>query len=384
MVGGRWSSFPRGWVETRSRLSGDGVVLGIGRDRMMDDAEGNAALNLWTPRVRKKPSAVKLALVERHFIGHLEFLIPDATERERFLHWLAHCEKKPQQLPHHGYLLYTPTFGIGRNWLSSVLTRLWRGEVAASVNRPGLIESGFNDRFDGKRLAVVDEVHMSDSGRLRYVVGARLRQLMTEEYRMINIKFGVQYMEWNTVRWLLFSNHVDAIPLEQGDRRFAVIACPTVCRAPEYYAELYSMLADAEFIEAVGWWLADLDISKFNPGAKPTDNAAKLAVINATTPELDREIAAVLKDWDAPVAVASDLMRACDVDSGDGKATAAFGSSMRRLGHHAYGSRPRIGGQRASVWVLSGRESPPPDRIAEVVATYRKAAWYGEVNSNAF
>ena len=58
LVEGRWLSFPMRWMKSRSRLSVDSVMLGIGRDRMMDDAEGHAALNLWTPRFRKKPSAV--------------------------------------------------------------------------------------------------------------------------------------------------------------------------------------------------------------------------------------------------------------------------------------------------------------------------------------
>jgi hypothetical protein len=171
-----------------------------------------------------------------------------------------------------------------------------------------------------------------------------------------NPKYGRQYVEWNTTRWLLFSNHADAIPMPKNDRRFAVIANPVLRRSDAYYTELYARLDDPEFIAAVGWFLSQRDISAFNPGATPELNAAKLAVIDATTPDMDRELAEVVAVWESPVAVASDLLQACDIKPDDRTARAAFGFAMRRAGHLRLPSKPRLGGERVTVWLLAGKE----------------------------
>lgn len=374
--GGRWISFVERWRRAQQRQTCTSLVLGIGRPRFMKDFDGHSAVNIWTPTVRPRPAAgweERVAV----FLRHVDFLIPVQREREQFLDWLAHCEQQPQVLPHHGYLMFTETFGIGRNWLASVLVRVWRGEVAASVNLPALIDSGFNGSISGKRLAVVDEVHVSDGGRSRYAVESRLRQLLTEEVRIINPKYGREHSEWSALRWLLLSNHPDAIPMPRHDRRFAVIQNPSVCLSPDHYASLYGQLDDPAFIGAVGWFLAQRDISAFRPGAMPELNDAKLTVIDATTPELDKELAAVMHEWQAPVAAAEDLIRVCGIGESDQRARAHFGMAMRRAGHQKLGRVALAGRNRAHVWLLKGRKSPASlDETASAVAEYRAAAWF--------
>ena len=151
--GERWRSFVSTWRNSTARQTVSSHLMAIGRPRFLADMDGHTAVNLWTPRRRVAPHDPGLAAA---FWRHLEFLVPDAADRARFVAWLAHIEQRPEQLPHHGYLMFTETFGVGRNWLASVLTRVWRGEVAPSVNLPALIDSGFNGTLAGRRLAIVD------------------------------------------------------------------------------------------------------------------------------------------------------------------------------------------------------------------------------------
>lgn len=374
-VGERYVQFSTRWRKSDKRQTSFNTTLGIGRPRLLPDVEGHLVVNRWTPNKRKQPPAGYEAHVAA-FLGHVAYLVPIEAERWRFLDWLAHAEQKPAQLPHHGYLLYTETFGIGRNWLSGVLARVWRGETASSVNLPQLITGGFNGVISGKRLAVVDEVHLNSSGAASYAVQNSLRQLMTEETRNVNPKYGRQFMEWNTVRWLLFSNHADAIPMPKGDRRFAVVECPSERRPEAYYVEMYARLDDPVFIASVGWWLSQRDIRKFNPGATPELNAAKLAVIEATTPEMDRALAEVVGHWESPVAVVGDLMRACGVEPGDQKAIAAFGFAMRRAGHRRL-QKVRIDAARPTVWLLAGQAPPAGlEALTTAVCAYRATPWF--------
>lgn len=371
-----WRSNVEVWRNSRQRKAVAATTMAIGRPRRWRTDTGAPAVNLWTPTQRREPRAGAFEKV-RLFLEHLAYLIPNEDERRQFLLWLAHAEQNPQELPHHGYLMFTESFGIGRNALASILARVWPGEVAASVNLPAPIDSSFNGQIAGKRLAVVDEVYVNDFGRSRYAIENRLRQLITEETRVINPKYGRQYTEWNVLRWLLFSNHSDGLPMPAHDRRFAVIANPNQRHVggADYYARLYGALADPEFIEAVGWYLATLDIAEFNPGVTPTVNDAKRAVIEATTPELEKELRAVIAEWDSPIAAAGDLLKACGYEPDDRRLSNYFTKSMQALGHQKIERRPWVGDERPRLWAMKGKGDFTGDLAAEVVR-YRAAPWF--------
>lgn len=371
-----WRSFVLGWRNSRERKTFAATTMAIGRAREWRTDTGAPAVNLWTPTQRREPRAGWQENVQL-FLEHLAYLIPNEGERRQFLLWLAHTEQRPEVLPHHGYLMFTESFGIGRNWLASVLARVWPGEVAANVNLPALIDGSFNGQIAGKRLAVVDEVYVNDFGKSRYAIENRLRQLITEETRVINPKYARQFTEWNVLRWLLFSNHADGLPMPAHDRRFAVIANPTERHAggADYYARLYAALRDPEFIEAVGWHLAKLDIREFNAGATPTVNDAKRAVIEATTPELEKELRAVIADWDSPIAAAGDLLKACGHEPDDKRQSSYFTKSMKALGHQKIDERPWVGDERPRLWALKGKGDLPAN-LAAAVTSYRAAPWF--------
>src|SRR5262249_34904000 len=150
-------------------------------------------------------------------------------------------------LPHTAYLMITPTRGIGRNLLASILVRVLRGFVAAGVSLPDILDGGFTGRLGGKLLIIVDEAR-EGRGERRYQRANRLSQITTEEHREINPKYGHRSIQKNCGRWLKFSNHQDAIPIDDKDRREIVIANPTVRKADAYYEWLYGLLNDPAFI----------------------------------------------------------------------------------------------------------------------------------------
>lgn len=77
------------------------------------------------------------------FLDHVTYLFADETERNTFLDWLAHLEQAPGELPHYGWLHVAHHTGCGRNWLASVLSRVWRAYVA-NVDLPTLLDSPYN------------------------------------------------------------------------------------------------------------------------------------------------------------------------------------------------------------------------------------------------
>ncbi|MER9530165.1 DUF5906 domain-containing protein [Mesorhizobium sp. M0309] len=238
---------------------------------------------------------------------HLAYLVPIEAERRRFEQWLAHIVQCPQLLPHTGYLMYTEQTGIGRNWLSSVLVRVLRGYVAAGLDIREVLDGNFNGRLTQKLLAVVDEAKAGMQDSRRFERSETLKSIINQESRRINIKHGLETVEHNCMRWLFFSNHADALPFENNDRRIIVIANPTWRATPEYYTWLYGMLQYPEFAASVRQHLATLDISSFNPGEHAPMNAAKLQALNEMKSEIDKASSDFASRWPGRLATNSHL-----------------------------------------------------------------------------
>ncbi|TGV22344.1 DUF5906 domain-containing protein [Mesorhizobium sp. M4B.F.Ca.ET.143.01.1.1] len=212
--------------------------------------------------------------------NHLAYLVPIKAERVRFEQWLAHIVQRPEVLPHTGYLMFTEQTGIGRNWLSSVLVRVLRGYVAAGLDIREVLDGNYNGRLMQKLLAVVDEAKAGMQDGKRFERSETLKSIINQASRRINVKHGLETVEHNCMRWLFFSNHADALPFENNDRRIIVIANPTDRATPEHYTWLYGMIEYPEFIASVRHHLATLDICEFNPGEHAPLNAAKLQALD--------------------------------------------------------------------------------------------------------
>jgi phage/plasmid primase-like uncharacterized protein len=266
--------------------AGSGVVCA--------DPDGKKCVNLWRPTKRWGSKADI-----DPFLDHVEYLIEDDAEREVFLDWLAHLEQNPGELPHYGWLHIASYTGCGRNWLASVLARVWRGYVAPNVDLHSLLDSQYNGVLSGRILAMVDEIQAGDGGNYRHK--NRLREMLNQEVQNMNPKFGRQYSEHNSCRWLVFSNHLNALPIDNTDRRWRVVVHNQPPRAPDVYAKLYALLGDHEFINAVAVFLRNRDISNFKPGERPPMNKSKLAVVTAMKTPMQQIAEEIVEHW--PVAV---------------------------------------------------------------------------------
>ena len=325
---------------------------------MLPDPNGRLALNTWRPfdRSLKPDNPAGAAL----FLNHLSLLFPIAADRERFLDWLAHIEQHPGVLPHTAWVHIARKFGLGRNWLASVLTRVWAGSVAANLDLPQLLKNGFNGQLSRKVLAVVDEIR--EGGReSQWEHSEKMKSLITEETRLINPKYGRQTVEFNACRWLLFSNHLSAIPMENSDRRFEVVVIDSEPQAPDYYAKLYQALKDRKFIAAVAGYLGQRDITRFNPGAHARDTDAKKAVTKASQSPLAAWCEMLVKHWPADVITSRDLYRVLEggEDYGnEGTLNAAHRRTLEQFEVAPFGKLVRIPekGAPTRLSVLRNRE----------------------------
>lgn len=346
----------KAWLKLPDRKSVDVVTWAPERPQLCRPPEGSdagdRAFNTWRgiPAGNVPQNWQEWA---RPFFDHVAYLVPVEDERERFLQWLAHIVQRPGRLPHTAYLMVTQQTGIGRNALASVLVRVLRGYVAAGVSIRKLLDGSFNGRISKKLLAIVDETREGMTER-RYERGERLKSLITEEYRHVNPKYGVESVEYNCCRWLMFSNHYDALPFDNNDRRIIVIKNPSERASAEWYSYIYGLIDNLHFINSVRHFLETYDISGFNPGEHAPMNDAKAQALDAQASEADRAAVAFRQAWPGPLATNRALRRFIAEYAGEQAVPSGVGLHhvMKRAGMLSLDRALRINGTMERVVIV--------------------------------
>lgn len=362
------------WKEHLDRKTAHALTFHPGKGPVCPDPKGVDCFNKWRPIVRWEGGGPQAQV----FVDHVHELFGE--EADRFLDWLAHIEQQPGVLPHTAWLHIADKTGTGRNWISSVLARVWAGYVASNFDLVGMLESGFNDRLECKLLAQVDEIR--EGGREMWAHHEKLKSALNPEFREINPKYGRKHVEHNVCRWLIFSNSILAIPLTDSDRRVEVVHYRGQPKTADYYARLYALLDDRQFINAVGIWLRERDIHGFNPGARAKHTAARAALIRANESDAKRRIECIVQHWPLPW-ISSTQLRGLLFDEDE--------RNNRRLSAHAKAtlkdkgakpiteSRRRIADELTDIWQI--REPDPgvygeaptlKDAVAAIEALYEK------------
>ncbi|PZU18315.1 MAG: hypothetical protein DI591_00100 [Citromicrobium sp.] len=344
------------WVESPSRLSVDALTWWPGKPEFCAPPErtqaGDRAYNLWTPPAML-PVPIDWQAWVQPFLDHVAYLVPIEHERERFLSWVAHIVQHPGVLPHTCYLMVATQTGIGRGTLASILTRALRGYVAANMDVDALF-GGFNGRLSQKLLATVDEVREGNA-RDRYAKAEAFKSKLTEETRALNPKYGAQSVERNCCRWLLFSNHLDALPFDPTDRRVIVIENPTARAGADWYGYLHGLLDRPEFIGAVQHYLATRDLSGFNAHEPAPLNAAKESALRSLESDATRACRQFAREWPGELATMNDLRRFI----GDGcPGDRALEHSMGEAGMVSTGHRVTLDGAKPTVIIVKGMLTP--------------------------
>ncbi len=261
------------WWKSPARPSADALTFVAGGDLTVATPQG-VCVNTWSgwswPDVEPGDPA--------DFVKQVEWLFEDRAPL--FLDWLAHAVQKPGELPHLAWIHISGRQGTGRGWLTSIIARVFAGYCAHGVNLPKLLESQFNSELSRKVIATVDEIREGGTDQWRHAEA--LKTLITEDTRTINAKHQAPVYEQNACRWLLCSNHLSAVPLHDGDRRFEVVINQKPPRPLAVYKALYAKRSDPAFIRGVAEFLLTRDISNFDAGVGATDSLHKRQLVGAS------------------------------------------------------------------------------------------------------
>lgn len=291
------------WLAHPARRSVATQTFRPGQPEITQSPNGRIALNTWNGfNFRAPPDDWEMRA--EPFVTHVRWLW--GADADAFLDWLAHIAQRPGELPSFAWLHIAKRTGMGRNWVAAILGRVFTGYAALAFDLSGSLKNGYNGLLAGKVLAVVDEID-EGSGQRKFQVQQELKQLVTEETRTVNPKYGRQHTEWNVCRWLIFSNSATALPLEDDDRRFWVAQCNQTPQDEKYYKALYKLRDDPAFIASVEKFLLERDLASFNQGQRAPLTEAKVALLESTRSDEDNILQGIVERWPSDLTTNNEL-----------------------------------------------------------------------------
>jgi hypothetical protein len=361
-VNGKWVAIkPATWLKQNRRVEQVSWVPGapeIIEDRLITprgwrDHPGARCLNLYRPPAQ----IVGNAALAGPWIRHLEKIYP--ADHEHIADWLAHRIQHPGVKPNH-ILLLGGASGIGKDWLLVPLGVGLGDENFRDVSPLQLFE-----RFNAYVQAVVlliSEAHDLGDGdhanRFKLYERLKVYAASSPEVLRVDEKFVPAYYVPNIVGVVITTNYKsDGIYLPSDDRRFYIAWSESV---KEEFAGQFEALWNWMLHEGgaghVAAYLAERDLSKFNPRALPEKTSAFFDIVDASQVPEDAELADALDQLGRPDVCSIATIAATTIGAGlewllDRKSRRAMSHRMERCEY----ARCRNPDAKGGLWVINGR-----------------------------
>lgn len=265
------------WVKHPNRRTVDNVIYKPGEDEITETNE----LNLWRQahlQPKKKKPTQWLELVD--------YVFRKPKYADWFLQWLAYPVQHPATKLLSAVFVYGKQQGVGKTFVvDPVMSYIYGEDNFARVTNDDLSDS-FNSIVDRKQFVVADEVYISDFHDRHAVMGA-LKSTVTRETVNINEKNQPKVRRVDYANYYMSSNHKEALLLDPDDRRFFVVEAPNEKLEQSFYDSLDEDLRYGDLPNAVLHYLANLDLTDFNPKAAAMETVWRSEVIELSRTALD-------------------------------------------------------------------------------------------------
>lgn len=313
------------WLESEDTLRARGRTWRPGEPPLITEQNGTLLFNTYLPP--KHPPIPPTEERIRPYIEHIDWLIPDPTERTLYHDWVA---RKLQLPASRSFALVMVAdlrqgeqghrYGTGRSTVGDILARIWQSGVAkldlSDVTGNGNSQTAYTDWVDGSLLAVIEETKEEAANwRLDFASYEHLKKVVdTRPIPGVRVKpkYGKIYTSTLYANFLFFTNHSDAIQLPIDDRRVAVLDNAKGRRSFEEYAELKNFLDDDNAIAALYHWYMQRDISQHDH-VYPPMTPAKQRMIYQSQHALDYLWERAMEILPGAVATARQIIQACNI-----------------------------------------------------------------------
>jgi len=152
------------------------------------------------------------------FLEHVRNTIEDEREGKLLIDFMSYVYKHAGSRVRWGMLLWGIE-GNGKTYFFHVLQQLL-GRNATVINT-SMIERPFNDWAVGSRLIGIEEIRISGTNKWRVL--DQLKPMISNNSIAVEPKGATRYHAPNFASYLMTTNHQDAVPMSDNDRRYCVI-----------------------------------------------------------------------------------------------------------------------------------------------------------------
>lgn len=206
------------------------------------------------------------------------------ANRNFVLNWLAHLIQKPFENPGTA-LIFTGQNGTGKDTLGQFIGDFIIGDsLYINYTSAETFWDKHNTDREFKLLIKLEEA--CSSSNIKYA--ASLKSRITASKETFNPKGIKPYTIDVFARYIMTSNEATPVLFEgQGDRRFFLCPCGTYTRGKhDFWNFIYKTLMNFESGAIIGNYLANIDISEFNPREALRTEFAKIAIEESKSSEV--------------------------------------------------------------------------------------------------
>jgi len=282
-----------------------GTMFLPGRDAVVE-VDGYAYANNYRDlRIRPAAKVTDAGRKLRNALTrHFETLVPDKWERDILIYWLAHQYQLPGVK-----VRWAPVIkgceGDGKSILSTILATALGNGAVGTINGDTIQSSDFTSWQTGCLVQAIEELKFH--GHNRFDVANRVKPAITNDVVEVHPKGRDPYVAVNVTNYIAFTNHNDALPLTEGDRRWFVIFSPWSVGAAldAHMLDTHLMSSEAHFNELfdlvgsepaqLALWLSEQQKpAGFHANGRAPTTAAKGSMIDAAVPEVEKLARAII------------------------------------------------------------------------------------------
>ena len=263
------------FVENMSKLSVNGVKFNLNEHNIFSLFHGL--------KYKVLDNVDEPVIAEYLHLIHDVIANSDEEIYEYILNWISYIIQNPGKKTEVALVL-KGLQGIGKNTFTDVLAEMLAGYSENNVTEIGELTGNFNSVVEAKMLIVLNELKNVGDDRLANFNS--LKSIITDKLIRINEKNQPRRTSENVGNFIFVTNNAFPVKIEEGDRRYVVLACNGKYKNNlDYFSNLWNSFDD-NFYENLTTFFMNRDISSFNP-RKIIMTEAKQDLIEASRSPLD-------------------------------------------------------------------------------------------------
>jgi hypothetical protein len=288
------------WKKSKKRKEVHGIGYLPVPDTITYDMTQNAEIvNLYIPPVFPELGPNVVSPVEDIcgvYDRFCEYLFADKAEL--MMDWAAHMVQKPDEKLSIAPVMVSESRGVGKNLFFDIVSTMVGKHNSAVFSTEQMVDP-HNDYILRNHLVLVNESYISIadkwSRKSRNQMIEDTKMLITDSAQSVNPKFIAPFLTTSYVNYIFASNNLNAVPMEENDRRFEVVVIQAKPLDQDTYNKLWAITANDHSGKLLSTILRNhllkRKITKVAKGITASKvDSHKLAVIQAGRSPIEEEI----------------------------------------------------------------------------------------------